>query len=165
MTPSVIVAGLVLLLFGRKVFWLFIALAGFLVGVELARSLLSERPEWIQLAVATGIGVLGALIAPLAQRFAFALAGFFSAGYVFLLVARSLGIAGDPTVPILAWGLVGAVFALLVTDWALIILSALMGAGTIVAAFDLGPGINAVTFALLAALGILVQGRFMAAVR
>ena len=83
-----IVAGAVLLLLGRKVFWLFIAIAGFYLGVELTRALLVSQPNWLIWLVAIGVGVVGAVIAMLFQRVAFALGGFYAGGYLALIVAE-----------------------------------------------------------------------------
>ena len=60
----------------------------------------------------------------------------------------------------LAGGIIGAVLAAFIMDWAIIVLSSLVGAGLIVAAFGLQPLQGALIGAALAAVGIFVQATF-----
>src|SRR5512147_1159889 len=76
MTAVRIVAGALLRLLGRRLFWLFVGLMGFAAGLMLANQLLPEMPEWVRLLVAIGIGLLGALLAVFLQRLAIGVAGF-----------------------------------------------------------------------------------------
>ena len=41
--------GILLLFFGRTLYWVFVAVAGFLVGWELAAELLAEQAEWVRI--------------------------------------------------------------------------------------------------------------------
>ena len=45
------VTGALLLALGRKLFWLFVAIAGFYAGIEVVRVLLAEQPTWVMLVV------------------------------------------------------------------------------------------------------------------
>ena len=78
-----VLIGAGLLFFGRKVFWLFVAGAGFVVGLTLANRLL-QSPEWVGVIIGLGIGLLAALLAVFLQRFALGLAGFLAGGYLAL---------------------------------------------------------------------------------
>ena len=90
----IIVLGLIVLLLGRNIFWLTVAIVGFLVGMEFAGMLLVDQPTWVLLAVGLGAGLVGAVLAVLVQRVAFGLAGFFAGAYLTVIVTQSLG-AGD----------------------------------------------------------------------
>src|SRR5882762_297547 len=68
--------GIVILLFGRKLFWLCVAAVGFLAGIELAPHLITEPSPLLQLTVAQVLGLLGALLAFLLQKIAIAVVGF-----------------------------------------------------------------------------------------
>ena len=57
-----VLVGAAVLLFGRKLFWLFVAALGFAVGLEIAAYFMKEPPTWLTLAVALGCGVVGALL-------------------------------------------------------------------------------------------------------
>ncbi len=81
MSAVVAILGIILLLFGRTLFWLFVAGTGFLLGVEVASVLLPDQPEWLRFLAAIIAGVLGGVVGIVAQRLAFALGGFFAGGY------------------------------------------------------------------------------------
>ena len=75
-----VIVGAAILLFGRKLFWLFVAALGFAVGLEIAAYFMHEPPVWMTLVIALGLGVLGALLAILLQKLAIAVAGFIAGG-------------------------------------------------------------------------------------
>ena len=151
--------GIVLLLFGRTLYWVFVAIVGFLVGFELATQFLVDQAEWVRLLVALVGGVVGALVGMLVQRLAFAMGGLFAGGYLGLILARELGAGREPLVCFAIGGILGAVLAVLLIDWAIIALSSLAGAAAIVGQFDLDASIATLLFVVLTAMGIVVQGR------
>ena len=158
---AAIVAGALLLLAGRKLFWLFIAVTGFFVGAEVARSLFVNQPEWVIWVFAVGAGVIGAVLAMLFERVAFALAGLYAGGFLAMTLVDQLGLSLPDLGVFLAGGILGAVIATLVMDWAIIILSSLVGAGMIVAAVDLEPLQAGIAAGAMAAVGIVVQAALM----
>ena len=159
MNLSYIILGLILLLFGRRVFWLFVAIAGFLVGMRFAGVILLDQPKWLQLFLAVGAGVLGALLAVLVKRTAFALAGFYAGAYLALVGAQSYGAGGNSVILFVLGGVAGALFATLIMDWAIIVLSCLVGAGAIVDSLALGQTSRLIFFLVLVIAGALVQTR------
>jgi hypothetical protein len=162
MNPIVnIVAGAVLLLLGRKLFWLFVAIAGFYFGFEVARGLAAGQPAWLFWAIAIGAGLISAVLAILLQRVGFALGGFYAGGYIaFLAVERfapgTIGLAA-----FLVGGVIGAVLAAFLMDWAIIVLSCLVGATLVAPALGLQPLASALVYAGLVAVGIGVQAQLM----
>jgi hypothetical protein len=56
----------------------------------------SDQPQWIHFLFALGAGFVGALLAVLAQRGAFAIAGFYGGFYFALILSESFGI-GETT--------------------------------------------------------------------
>jgi len=158
---SNIILGLILLIFGRKLFWLFVGIGGFLLGMQFGGMVLSDQAQWIRVLIGLGAGVFGALLAVLAQRVAFGLAGFYGGGYVALRAAQSLDAGGSGIIFLVVGGVLGAVFAILVMDWAIIVLSCLVGAGAIVEALDLGQMTTMIIFLVLVIAGVCVQARRM----
>jgi hypothetical protein len=152
-------AGLVLLLLGRRLFWLFVALAGFYFGFELARAAMTDQPQWLVWLAALAAGLAGAVAAMLFQRVAFALGGLYAGGYLALLAAERFLPGAPGLVAFAAGGTLGAVTAALVMDWAVIILSSLLGAALIVPSLGMGDVGNAFAYAVLVAIGIVVQER------
>jgi hypothetical protein len=156
-----IVLGLIMLIFGRKLFWLFVAIVGFLVGMEFIDLLLTNQSIWIKLLGGLGAGLLGALLAIFVQRAAFILAGFFAGAYFGLLLANPLGAAGASLILAVASGAIGAIVAALLMDWAIIVLSCLVGAGAVVSRLGLRDLNTAIVFLVLVIIGILVQAKLM----
>lgn len=70
-----VLIGIALITMGRRLFWLFVAVAGFAVGWEVAGTYLAEL-AMPPLAVAVLTGFLGAFVAIFAQKIAVTLAGF-----------------------------------------------------------------------------------------
>ena len=155
-----IAAGAALLLAGRRLFWLFVAITGFFVGAEVGGELFANQSKWVVWVLAAGTGIIGAVLAMLLQRVAFAVAGFYASGYLAITLVQSFGWGIPDVAASLAGGFIGAVVAALVMDWAIIVFSSLVGSGLIVAAFGLQSLQGALLGAALAAVGIVMQAAF-----
>jgi Domain of unknown function (DUF4203) len=153
--------GIVVLFFGRKLFWLCVAAVGFLAGIELAPHLVNEPSPLLQLAVAIVLGLLGALLAFLLQKIAIAVVGFLAGGKLAGAIAAAFFVhyAQYSTIIFVVGGLIGAILLLALFDWALIVVSSLVGAHLIVyqGAITLPPSGSIIVFLGLAIIGILVQ--------
>jgi hypothetical protein len=151
--------GIVILFFGRKLFWLCVAAVGFAVGVEIAPQLVNEPSSLLALLVAVFCGVLGALLALFLQKIAIAVLGFLAGGKLASAIAAAFFIhsAQYYTIIFLVGGIIGAILLLAVFDWALIVVSSLIGAHLIQSAIVLPPTGSTLVFVGLAVLGILVQ--------
>ncbi|HVN54568.1 MAG TPA: hypothetical protein VMT46_09580 [Anaerolineaceae bacterium] len=159
-----LILGGILLLLGRKFFWLSVGILCFIAGLNLATRLLAGRPQWIVLVVAILAGFIGAGLAIFLQRLAIAVAGFLAGGYILI---NLVGLLGSTPTGALYWVLliVGGIFgAILVTaffDWALIVLSSLTGANLIVEAMRLAPPGRAFWLILLIVVGVVIQAILM----
>jgi hypothetical protein len=155
--------GILLLLYGRSLYWAFIAIAGFLLGMQLANEYLADKDQWIRILVAIGAGILGAILGILIQRLAFAIGGFFAGSYLAVALASRLHPGGDTHIWAIIGGIIGAIVAAFLMDWAIIVLSSLAGATAILAPFQskLDDRLHAVAFIVLAAIGIVFQSRRM----
>jgi MFS family permease len=155
-----ILFGFLLLLMGRRLFWLFVGLIGFIVAAQLAADFLGPEPPWLVLVVALAVGLLGALIAVVIPALAAAVAGFLAGTYLVYVLLANLQLQPGPT---LGWilavvgGIIGAVLAVALLDWALIILSSLAGATAIVQAIALQPTVETIVFVVLVVIGVIVQ--------
>lgn len=160
-----ILLGVLALLLGRNLFWLFIGIVGFLFAAELVASLLPPDAIALRIALPVVAGIVGALLAVLAERLAFGIAGFFATTYFLMVLIEALG--GFPYAQIVAYvgGAIGALIAVSIMDWALIILSAVVGAGVIVEELTpllgLEPQVQLGLLVALAPVGMLVQWAVM----
>lgn len=154
-----ILVGAVVLLFGRRLFWLFVAAAGFLVGMMLATDWFEAQPDWVVLVIALGFGIVAAILSVFLQKLVIAFAGFMAAGYVLYTLAGGLGYESLAWIAFLVGGILGAVLVLILFDWALIGLSSLLGATVIVENAPLDQVLSAVLFVVLLVVGIIVQAR------
>jgi len=156
-----VLIGAGLLFFGRKVFWLFVAGAGFVAGLSLANRLL-QGPEWVGVIIGLGIGLLAALLAIFLQRFAIGLAGFLAGGYLalqFLVPLFQLQHGWLPWLAFVIGGIVGVILVGIFLDWALIALSTLAGAALMTEALSLRDGIALLVFIILILVGVSYQAR------
>ncbi len=153
--------GAVTLLFGRKLFWLCVAAVGFAAGVEIAPHLVHEPSPLLALAVALVLGLIGALLALFLQKVAIAVLGFLAGGKLAGAIAAAFFVhyAQYSTIIFLVGGLIGAILLLALFDWALIVVSSLIGAHLIVyqSAIALPQSGSIIVFIGLAVLGVLVQ--------
>jgi uncharacterized protein DUF4203 len=151
--------GVVILLFGRRIFWLCVAAVGFAAGVELAPHIVQQPSPLLALSFALILGFLGALLALFLQKIAIAIAGFVSGGKLALAIgAAFLGEAAQYYwLTFIIGGVIGAVLLLLLFDWALIFLSSIVGAYLIQGVVRLPPNGATVLFMVLVLVGVLVQ--------
>jgi hypothetical protein len=157
-----IVLGLVLLTLGRTLYWAFVGIAGFVLGVQVAGTVLTTQPEWVRVVAALALGGLGVILAIVVQRLAFALAGLLAGGYLGDAVAQAFGLAENAQLALLIAGaILGAIVAAMVMDWALIVLSSLMGAMLTASNLGLTPAGAIAAFLVLVAAGIAIQSRAM----
>jgi hypothetical protein len=163
-----LVLGLAALLLGRKLFWLFVGAAGFVLGFNVAQSYFQLEAAWLVVVIGLVVGALGALLAVFAQRLAIAIAGFISGGYLLGQFAAYLGLAaaGDPASPfnpviVITGGVIGAVLVSLFFDAALIVLSSILGATmtmqAVTALLALDPALRLLLYFVLVLVGIGLQ--------
>jgi hypothetical protein len=150
-----------LILFGRRLFWFVVAGTGFAIGVELMSRYLQSLPTWEALLLALGAGLVGAVLAIFLQQVAIALLGFIGGAYILI---HLLDLLGDPLrTP--AWlngligGILGVILIYLLFEWALILLSSLVGSSMITQAFQLHNLIGVLVYIALLVIGVVVQSR------
>jgi hypothetical protein len=151
--------GIVILFFGRKLFWLCVAAVGFAAGVELAPHLVAEPSPLLQLTVAIVLGIIGALLALFVQKIAIAVFGFLAGGKLAGAIAAAFFVhyVQYSAVIFVVGGLIGALLLLTLFNWALIVVSSLVGAHLIQSAIVLPPTGSTIVFLGLAVIGMVVQ--------
>jgi len=154
------VVGVIVLLFGRKLFWLCVAAIGFAAGAELAPQFVHEPSPLLALTFAVVLGFVGALLALFLQKLAIALAGFLAGGKFAVALIAAFFVHQSQTywLTFLIGGVIGALLLLMLFDWALIVISSLLGAYLISGVVSLPAAGGVLLFAGLVLCGVLVQG-------
>lgn len=152
-----LIAGAALLLAGRRLFWLFVGLVGFLTVYRWMVPHGVAPP--VRLVVAILAGLLGIFLAIVVQKLAVAVAGFFVGGWA---AAQFLGLhmqhpGGIDLAVFVVAGIIAALLAVKVFDFALVLLSSLAGAGLIVDALHLSRGARPLVAVVLIVVGVAVQ--------
>jgi hypothetical protein len=154
------VVGGALLASGRRLYWLFVAGFGFILGLRLAGSIFQQSPQWLILVMALVVGIAGAFIAVTLQRVGVGLAGFLAGAYIgySLLETVSADLSGWTWVIYLVGGIAGAILLNVIFDWALILFSTIGGSLIAVQALELPAPWSFVLFFALFILGLVLQG-------
>jgi len=156
-----LVIGALLLIFGRKVFWLFLGGIGFLAGMTLANRFLGGASSGTLLLIGLIGGLLGAALAMFIQKIAVAIAGFLGGGMLGYVGTHMIGLQTEhfPWIPVLVCGVIGIFFATFLFKWAMTVLSSGVGAYMIVKAFTLPALPSTLLIVVLAVVGIIIQVR------
>ena len=154
-----ILIGAVILFFGRRIFWLCVAAVGFAAGMQVAPHLMHEPTPVLQLSIAIVFGFIGALLALFLQKIAIAIAGFLAGGKLAMALVAAFIAEGAryPGIAFVIGGIIGAILLLALFDWALIVMSSVVGAYLIGQTIVLPQTGATILFIALAAIGIVVQ--------
>jgi hypothetical protein len=151
--------GASLVAFGRRLFWVFVAGVGFIVGLRLALRFLPGLEDWVSLALALLAGLVGAVLVSFLQRLAIGAAGFFAGWQIalYLIDLLRIDLGNMEWIGGIVGGLIGIVLIAVLFDWALIFLSSIVGAIAIVDVFDLNSTLHLLLLVILTLAGILIQ--------
>ena len=154
-----IILGIVLLIAGRKLFWLFVGALGFVIGLMLATRFVSTDSQILLLVIALVAGLIGAGLAVAVQSFAVGVAGFLAGGYGLLTLLSGLNwdFGNFQWAVFVVGGVLGAILVSVLFEWALIILSSLTGASLLVQSFKVQDGMATVILIGLFVVGLAIQ--------
>lgn len=163
-----LVLGIILLTLGKKLYWLFVAIVGFVIGLVFVGTYIQLEPQWLVYVVAFGMGVIGAILAVFVQKIAIAVVGFIVGGYgAYYLASTYLTVPNDTTnlVAFIVGGIVGLILVASLFNWALYILSSWAGSTLITQAVNanvqLSPEFSMAIFFVLFVLGMVIQAGLM----
>lgn len=157
-TAHIIIGGLLLIL-GRKLFWLFVGCLGFIAGLDIAGQYFGEQPQWLSWVIAFFVGQAGAVAALFFQNIAIILGGFLAGSTIATNLTASFGYDANLVINICG-GILGAVILYSVFDYALIVLSSIVGATLIIEEIVLAPDLEITAFIVLIGAGIVFQTIF-----
>lgn len=159
------IGGLIALFYGRRIFFLFLGIVGFLVGFFLAQLIVPDAGALVFILVGLVLGVLGAILSKAAPYAVIAVVGFFAGGYALMAVGDMIATLPGFVKFILfvIGGAAGVFLAVKSFDWALVILSSISGAATLASIaselIKFGGTIQTILFIVLAVVGIAFQIR------
>ncbi len=156
------ILGGILLLTGRKLFWLLVGVIGFVIGVQLAARFFNGS-QITMLIAGLVLGVIGALLAVFLESVAIGLVGFLGGGYILLSLATLFNLDKGwlALVIFIVGGVIGSALIAGLLNWALIIISSLAGASMMIEAVQFKGAIAALAFVVLLVIGLIVQSRVM----
>jgi hypothetical protein len=152
--------GVMLLLFGRRAFWIFVTVVGFIAGLTFATTVMHGQSELVILLIAIAASIIGAFLAIILEGLAILIAGFLAGGYLATTLAVSLGIfmgSGNWLIYIIG-GIIGSILVAAFFGWAIIILSSLLGAEIIMPFLQSSVSTYYwLAFIILVVIGIVIQ--------
>lgn len=154
-----IIGGIVLFL-GRELNFLFAGAMAFLIALRLTPMLPSQWPDWTEWAFMIGLGVVAALLTFVDERGGFIISGFLAGGFV-AAEWYAPNMLVIPVLPFILGGVLGALVIGLFTDWALILISSLIGGYYLTSLFRLAQTPRILITAGLIIIGALVQAILM----
>jgi hypothetical protein len=157
-----VILGILLLFFGRRLFWLFVGVAGFVAGLTLVPQLITGQSQMAILLIAIIAGIIGAFLAIMLEGLAILIAGFLAGGYLMttLVVPLGLSFTAGPSVTYIIGGIIGLLLVALLFDWAIIILSTLVGAEMLMPHLHIAGSVYWLVFIGLVVAGIAVQAGY-----
>jgi len=150
-----VIAG-VLLFLGRELNFLFAAAMAAFIGLRLTPMLPAQWPGWSDYAFMAVLAIVAAAVVLINERVGYFLSGFLAGGY-FLIEYYEPGMLTVPLLPFLVGGVIGSLIIGVFTEWALLVVSCLMGAYYVMNLFTLSPIAEILVGSGLFIIGALTQ--------
>lgn len=156
------ILGVVLLVLGKRLVWLFVSVVGFLIGIYLAERFFSTGSENMYLTVAIIVGVLFAILSLFLKKFIIGSTGFVLGGYLAYVILNLVGVEVNYFFWLIVFGsgVAGALLVALLFNWAVVILSSVVGAGILVNVLKLQDWVALSVFIVLIIAGLYLQSRY-----
>jgi uncharacterized membrane protein YoaK (UPF0700 family) len=130
------VIGGILLFLGRELNFLLAGSMAALIGLRLTPLLPREWPGWSRIVFIIGLAVIAAVIPLRNQRAGYFVSGFLAGGAI-LVEYYAPGVLTLPLLPFLVGGAIGLLIMGVFTEWALLVVSSLIGAYYVTNSFTL----------------------------
>ena len=154
------VIGAIILFLGRELNFLFAAGMAALVALRFTPKLPATLPNWAEYVFMAGVAILAAWVMIVNKPVGFYISGFFAGGYA-LMEWFEPGILTFPILPFFVGSVIGAIVIGVFTDWALIVISSLIGAIYATTLFRLSQTAETLVAGGLFVLGAITQAILM----
>jgi len=148
--------GAVLLFLGRELNFVFAAGIAALFGYRVVSHLPASWPSWADTAFIVGLALIAAAIPLINEKIGYYLSGFLGGGY-FLVEYFAPGGTNIPLIPFFVGSVIGAFVMGFFTEWAMMIISSIVGAYFVIDLFTLRRETEMMISGGLFLLGALVQ--------
>jgi hypothetical protein len=150
------ILGGIFLFLGRELNFLFAAAMAALIALRLTPILPFTWPQWSDYAFIAALALLAALLVSINKQSGYFLSGFLI-GSSFMMEVYEPGLLTLPLVPFLVGGAIGSLVIGFFTEWALVVLSCLVGAFFLTNLFTLSSTEKLLVGAGLFIIGALTQ--------
>jgi hypothetical protein len=150
------VIGGIFLFLGRELNFLFAGAMAAFIALRLTPLLPSQWPEWSDYAFIIVVGIIAAAFTIVNERAGYFISGFL-VGASFLVEYYEPGVLTLPLLPFLVGGAIGFLVLGIFTEWALMIISSLVGAYYVTNMFILHPTAQILVGSGLFLIGALTQ--------
>jgi len=150
------IIGAIILFLGRELNFLFAGGMSVLIAFRLVPHLPVRWPNWADYVFIAGLGILAMVLVLINERAGYAISGFLAGGYL-LAEYFAPGVSGIPVLPFLFGGMIGSLLLGVLTEWALIVVSSVIGAIYLTGMFQLATTARTLLTAGLVIIGALVQ--------
>ena len=150
------IIGGILLFLGRELNFIFAGAMAGLLAYRLTPLLPPTWPAWSDAAFMIALGLIAAILVLIHERAGYFLSGFLAGGF-FLVEYYAPNVLTVPLMPFIVGGAIGSLVLGLLTEWALILVSAAIGASYLLNLFVLDPTAEILVGAGLFIVGALTQ--------
>ena len=160
MAIAPLIAGILLLVLGRRIFWIYVGAVGFVIGFNIAKSYFPSGSDTMVLGAGVVLGGLGILGAIFFQKVAISSSGFLAGAYIAneLNFRFSLLPSAQSWIAWLAGGLMGILLAFWLFELAMILLSSILGSLLITNSLDMSEQMRLIGLIGLTVFGLMIQG-------
>lgn len=151
--------GGLLLVTGKKLYWLVVGLCGAAAGLFISVYFFHPENLVVRILIAVGFGAGFAILALVLQRIMISIAGFIAGGYLGIALMDTLQLV-EPDwnwVVFLVGGLIGLLIVQLLFDLSLVIISSFAGSALIIRAIGLEGANGLIVLLVLILAGIVIQ--------
>ena len=150
------IIGGIFLFLGRELNFFIAAAMAALIGLQLTPRLPQQWPGWSDYAFMLGLAVVTAWVTIRNERFGYFLYGFLVGGYILVQYVEP-GVLTLPFLPFLVGGVIGAILIGIFTEWALMVVSCLVGSYFVTSILTLSPIAEILVGSGLFIIGALTQ--------
>jgi hypothetical protein len=156
------IVGAIILFLGRELNFIFAAGMAALISFRLVPKLPAVWPSWADTIFIVAMAILAAALVLINERAGYFISGFLAGGFV-LTEYYAPGVLTIPLLPFIVGGVLGSIILGVFTEWALIVVSSVIGAIYLTGMFLLGETARTLLTAGLVIIGALVQVLIMRA--